>query len=222
MEIQNIITDSVAAFVRGIGESLPNILAAILILLVGWIVAKFLKATMRKVLKLVKFPVLTEKAGIDGFLAKGDVKQSATDLIALLVYWLVMLIVLVTAVNALGLNAASALLNEILLYIPNIIVAVVVVAVGMYAANFVSALVRTAAVNAGIEEAGPITALARYSLIIFTFAIALNQLKIGREIVANGFLILFGAASLAAALAVGLGGREIVGQYLNERFGKKG
>ncbi len=79
---------------------------------------------------------------------------------------------------------------------------------------------RTAAANAGIEEAGVVAALARYALIIFTFAIALVQLKIGEEIVANGFLILFGAACLAAALAVGLGARETVAKYLRDRFGK--
>lgn len=220
MQIQDIIVDSVAAFMRGIGDFLPNILAAILILIVGWIIARVLKAAVARGLKLVKFGTLTHRAGIDEFLAKGDVKQSAADLIAVLVYWLVMLIVLVTAVNALGLEVASQLLNQILLYIPNIIVAVVVVVVGLYAANFVAALVRTAAANAGITEAGLIAALSRYALIIFTFAIALNQLRIGQEIVANGFLVLLGAAALGAALAFGLGARDLVGKYLNERFGK--
>jgi len=142
MQIRDIIVDSVAAFMRGIGDFLPNILAAILILIVGWIIAKLLKAAVARGLKLVKFGTLTQRAGIDEFLAKGDVKQSPGDLIAVLVYWLVMLIVLVTAVNALGLEVASQLLNQILLYIPNIIVAVIVVVVGLYAANFVAALVK--------------------------------------------------------------------------------
>jgi hypothetical protein len=222
MQIQNIIQDSISAFVRGIGEALPNILAALVILLVGWIIAKVLKAGTGRLLKLVKFPTLTKRAGIDDFLAKGDVKQSSSDIIAVLVYWLVMLIVLVTAINALGLEVASELLNQILLYIPNIIVAVIVVAVGLYAANFIAALVRTAAANAGIAEAGLVAALSRWALVIFTLAIALEQLRIGRDIVSYGFLIIFGAAALAAALAVGLGGREVVGGYLSERFGKKG
>ena len=222
MQIQDIIRDSIAAFLRGIGDALPNILAAIVILIIGWIIAKLLKAGVGRLLKLVKFPTLTKRAGIDDFLAKGDVKQTSTDLIAILVYWLVMLIVLVTAVNALGLEVASRLLNQILLYIPNIIVAVIVVAVGLYAANFVAALVRTAAANAGIDEAGLVAALSRWALIIFTFAIALDQLRIGRDIVTNGVLIVFGAAALAAALAVGLGAREIVSEYLSERYGKKG
>ena len=113
------------------------------------------------------------------------------------------------------------MLNQILLYIPNIIVSVIVVAVGLYAANFIGALVRTAVANAGVEEAGLVAALSRYSLIIFTFAIALEQLRIGREIVTNGFLIIFGAAAFAAALAVGLGGRDTVARYLEKRFGKE-
>lgn len=222
MQIQEIIRDSIGAFMRGIAEALPNIFAAILILIVGWIIAKLLKAGTGRLLKVVKFSTLTKRAGIDEFLAKGAVKQSSSDLISVLVYWLVMLIVLVTAVNALGLEVASELLNQILLYIPNIIVAVIVVAVGLYAANFIAALVRTAVANAGIEEAGLVAALSRWALIIFAVAIALNQLRIGQEIVANGFLIIFGAAALAGALAVGLGAREVVGEYLRERFGRRG
>lgn len=221
MQIQDIMQESLSSFVRGIGEFLPNILAAFLILLVGWIVAKVLKAAVGRGLKLVRFPVLAQKAGIDEFLQKGGIERSSADLLAVLVYWLVMLIVLVTAVNALGLQVASQLLNQILLYIPNIIVAVIVVTVGLYAANFVAGLVRTAAANAGIEEAVLVAALSRYALIIFTFAIALNQLRIGEVIVANGFLILFGAACLAAALAVGLGGRDVVARYLDRRFGEE-
>lgn len=222
MQIQDIIQDSITAFTRGIVGVLPNILAAIVILIVGWIIAKVLKVWSGRLLKVVKFPTLTKRAGIDEFLAKGAIKQSPSDVVGVLVYWLVMLIVLMTAINALGLEVASELLNQILLYIPNIIVAVIVVTVGLYAANFIAALVRTAAANAGIEEAGLVAALSRWALIIFTLALALDQLRIGRDIVSYGFLIIFGAAALAAALAVGLGAREVVGGYLSERFGKKG
>ncbi|MCH9015252.1 MAG: hypothetical protein IH877_06145 [Gemmatimonadetes bacterium] len=220
MEIPQIIRDSFDSFLGGITDALPNIFWALVILLVGWIVAKIAKATVSRGLKLVRFPVFAKKAGIDGFLEKGGATRSATDLLGVLVYWLVMLLVLVTAVNTLGLEGASELLTRILLYIPNIIVAVIVITVGMYAASFVAALVRTAAANAGIAEAGFVAALARYALIIFAFAIALDQLRIGEDIVANGFLVLFGAAALAAALAVGLGARETVARYLNDRFNK--
>ena len=221
MQIQEIIRDSVAAFLEGVGDFLPNILAAILILIIGWLIARVFRGAVRRGLQLIKFPTIAEKAGIDGFLQTGGVKQSSTDLVAVLVYWLVMLMVLLTTVNALRLEMASQLLNEILLYIPNIIVAVIVLVVGLYAANFVAGLVRTAAANAGIAEAEVIAVLARYALIIFTFAIALNQLRIGEDIVANGFLILFGAACLAGALAVGLGSREVVARYMEDRFRMK-
>ena len=145
--IQEIVRDSIGAFLNGIGDFLPNILAALLILFVGWIIARVFKAGVGRVLRTIKFPMLAERAGIDGFLKTGGVKQTSTDLLAVLVYWLLMLIVLVTAVNALRLEMASQLLNQIMLYIPNIIVAVVVLVVGLYAANFVGGLVRTTAAN---------------------------------------------------------------------------
>jgi hypothetical protein len=185
----DIIGESVGSFLRGLGAFLPNILAAIVIMLVGWVIARLLRS---------------------------GVTQGLTTL----VYWLVMLIVLVTAVNALRLEVASRLLNQILLYIPNIIAAVIVVVVGLYAAGFVATLVRTAAANAGIEEAGFVGGIARYALIVFTFAIALNQLGIGRNVIGPAVLILIGAAGAAAAIAVGLGSKDLVAKYLQKRFGK--
>lgn len=218
MQIREIIQDSFASFMEGISEFLPSVLAALVILLVGGILARLVRAAVGRGLKLVKFPVLAEKAGIDEFLAKGGISRTSSDLLGVLIYWLVMLIVLLMAVDALRLEMASELLTEILGYIPNIIVAVIVLVVGLYAANFVGGLVRTAAANAGIDEAALLAGVAKYALIIFTFAIALAQLRIGQEIVANGFLLLFGAACLAGALSVGLGGREIVAKYLKQRF----
>lgn len=218
--MMGIIGESVGTFLRGLGAFLPNILAAIVILIVGWIIAKVLRSAVTQGLTMAKFPRLAKQAGIEDFLAKGGVQRSSTDVLAVLVYWLVMLIVLVTAVNALRLEVASRLLNQILLYIPNIIAAVIVVVVGLYAAGFVATLVRTAAANAGIDEAGFVAAIARYALIIFTFAIALNQLGIGRNVIAPAVLIIFGAAGAAAAIAVGLGAKDMVGRYLQKKFGK--
>lgn len=218
--MMEIIRESVGNFLRGIGEFLPNLLAAIVILLVGWLIARTLKFGVTRGLTTAKFPKLAKQAGIDDFLARGGVKRSSTDLVATLVYWLVMLIVLVTAVNALRLEVASQLLNQILFYIPNIIAAVIVVVVGLYAAGFVAALVRTAVANAGIEEAGFVSEIARYALIVFAFAIAINQLGIGQNIVGPSVLIFFGGVSLAAAIAVGLGARDIVQRYLEKRIGK--
>ncbi|MCZ6760437.1 MAG: hypothetical protein O7D29_08715, partial [Gemmatimonadetes bacterium] len=89
MQIPQTIRDSFDSFLGGITDALPNIFWALVILLGGWIVAKIAKATVSRGLKLVRFPVFAEKAGIDGFLEKGGATRSATDLLALLVYWLV-------------------------------------------------------------------------------------------------------------------------------------
>ena len=105
--IQEIVSDSISSFWNGIADFLPNILAALSILFVGWIIARVFKAGVGRVLRTIKFPMLAERAGIDGFLKTGGVKQTSTELLAVLVYWLLMLIVLVTAVNALRLEMAS-------------------------------------------------------------------------------------------------------------------
>ncbi len=121
--MMDIIRESLASFFQGLGAFLPNLLAVLIILIVGWFVARVLRYAVAKALESLKFPKAAKQAGIDDFLAKGGVKRTSTDLLAVLVYWLVMLVVLVIAVNALRLEAASQLLHEILLYIPNIIAA---------------------------------------------------------------------------------------------------
>jgi hypothetical protein len=131
-----------------------------------------------------------------------------------LAYWFIMILVIIAALDALGLPIVSDLLNSIFLYIPNVVAAIIVLILGFLVGNLLSAVVRTAASNAGLKNAEGLGTIALYAIVFFSAAIAMIQLGIGEEIITAAFGIAFGAAALALAIAFGLGGREVAAEYL--------
>ena len=192
----------------------PGLLAALLILLLGWILAKFARLVVFRLLLAVRLDLASERAGIDDVLVRADIRQSPAELVAVLVQWLVMLIALMTAVNTVGLSSVSDLLNQLLLYLPKVIAAVVVVILGLFLASFLSGVIRTAAANAGLGEADVLASLARYAIVAFTAAVTLEELGIAAELVRSAFVILFGGVALALALAFGLGCQDLARDWL--------
>lgn len=220
-EITEVLQTSLNTFFNEIAAVLPSILGAVVILIFGWIIAKLVKAASIRLMKLVRLNVVTEKASIDKFLADGGVQKNPIEIIGGMFYWLILLVVFVAAFNTLGLSVASELMNQIVLYIPNIIVSVFVLIFGLFLANFVSQIVVTYAKNIGIEHAGFVGTFVRYAIIIFVISMSLAQLNIGKEIVTSAFLLIFGAVCLALALAFGLGGREWAAKFIEENFSEK-
>lgn len=221
MEQFDIVMDSLMIFWEQIVAFLPKMLGVILILLLGYIIAKVIKTIFVRFLKLIKFDVLTDKSGIEGFLKEGGVTRTAIDIIGALVYWLIMLIAILAALNSLGLSVASDLFNQIIMFIPNIIVAVVVLIIGLFLSRFTAVLVTSYFKQVGVDHADGFGKLAQYGILIFVVSIVLTQLNIGTEIVTNAFQLLFGAVCLALALAFGLGGRDWAAKNIDKFFGEK-
>jgi hypothetical protein len=217
-EITDVFVQSYNTFFQQMAAFLPSLIGALLILIIGWIIAKIFRALTVKFLKLIRFNVVTEKARVDQFLTDGGVKRSAIEIIGSLFYWLIMLIVILTAFNSLGLSAASSLFNQVFLFIPNIIVAVLVVILGLFLANFISQALVTYLKNIEIDSADLVGKLTNYAIIVFVISISLTQLNIGRELISSAFLIVFGALCLAMALAFGIGGKEWAASVINKYF----
>jgi hypothetical protein len=217
-EFAEIFVQSYNTFFQQMAAYLPSLIGALLILIIGWIIAKIFRALSVKFLKLIRFNVVTEKAKVDQFLTDGGVKRSTIEIIGSLFYWLIMLIVILTAFNSLGLSAASALFNQVFLFIPNIIVAVLVLILGLFLANFLSQALVTYLRNIEIDNAEFIGKLTNYAIIIFVVSLSLTQLNIGKELISNAFLIVFSAVCLAMALAFGIGGKEWAAGVINKYF----
>ena len=216
----NVIMDTVRTFMMELGQLLPKLLGAIVILVVGWLIAKTVYFIVSRGLKAISFDVLTEKAGLDGFLKQGGIKTNTVEVISILVYWLIILLTLLIAFNSLGLTVVSELFSRVTQFIPNVIVSVLILAIGLYFARFVSDVLTAYSRNIGLEDAALIARMARYAISIFVIIIALGQINIADRILYPAFLILLGGFVLAMALAFGLGGQKWAGDQL-EKFMKK-
>jgi len=216
IEWENLIVEPIREMLTRIMAYLPVLLGALLILIVGWIVAKILRSIVNGVLKVVRFDALADKAGISEVLRKGDLKTSTRQVVSGLVYWLVMVMVLVMVANALGLPKASDILSNLFAYVPKVIAALLVLVVAMFLASFISGIVKVAAGNADLPKPEILAGISRWAIIIFALTIALAQLGIAALLVTATFNIILGGVVLALALAFGLGGKDAASKYLEE------
>ena len=214
LEWDNLIVDPVRQMLTRIMAYLPVLLGALIILIVGWIVAKAIKRIVDGLLKVIRFDAMADKAGISRVLEKGDLKISASQLVSGLVYWLIMIMVLVMAVDALGLPKASDILASLFAYIPKVIAALLVLIVAMFLASLVSGIVRVAAGNANLPKPEMFAGVSRWAIIIFAVTISLEQLGIASLLVTATFNIILGGVCLALAIAFGLGGKDAAAKYL--------
>lgn len=208
MERFNSIFDSLNQFWVDLGAFLPNLIVAFILLIIGWIVAKVLRGVTVRVLRILRIDVIAERAGIEDFLLKGGVRFTAVTLIAAIMYWAIIFIVFLAVLHTLGLGIAADLFNRVLLYLPNVIVAIVLLIFGTLFAQFVQSALYTYLNNVGVSGSRLVSGIAKYAIIIFVVSISLEQLAIGGDILVSAFQIAFGALCLALALAFGLGGRD--------------
>jgi hypothetical protein len=202
------------AFMLRAGEFLPRILLAILIVVVGWMLAKGVRFAIVKGLRAVNFNVLAERAGMDSFLRDGGIQSDTTDILGLLFYWLVILASLVMAFNLLGLEYITELLGRVVWFLPKVMVALLILAFGAYFARFIGNAVTAYGRNIRLQDADVLGRIAQYAIIAFVVLIALDQVDVGGDIVRQTFLIVLAGVVFALALAFGLGGKEWAAEML--------
>ncbi len=213
MENMEMLIEPIRTSLNQVGEFLPRILIAIVVVVVGWLVAKAVRFAIVKMLRAVNFNVVTEKAGIDAFLQQGGSEINATNVLGMLAYWLVILASLMVAFNGMGLTHVTDLIERIVLFVPKVMVAVLILAFGAYFARFIGLALTTYCKNVGIGDAEVLGKVAMYAIMVFVILIALDQLGLG-EIIKQTFLILIAAVALGLALAFGLGGQKRAAEFL--------
>jgi hypothetical protein len=217
----NVFLEPLRAILTQVGVFLPKLGLALVVLLVGWVLARLARFTVTKGLRAINFNVLTERAGMDGFLKQGGIQSDTTDIFAILVYWLVIFIALVIAFNGLGLTYITDLLGQVVLFVPKVIVALLLFAFGGYFAMFVGSTVATYCRNVGMKDGELLGKLAQYAIIAFVVLMALDQVNIGGDVVRHSFLILLAGVVLGLALAFGIGGQKWAAGLL-ERWWPRG
>ncbi len=212
---------SLTSFWTQLAAFVPQLLAALVLLFLGWILANIVRSAVGKVLDTLKFDELGKKTGIEAFMRQGNIDLTLSRLIANLIYWIILLVVIVTVANSLGLTTVAELFNKVVFYLPNIIVAVLVLVFGVLVARFINRLVFAYLNNMGVDGALTLSTLAEYAVIIFVVFVALEQLQIGTHLLISAFQIGFGAVGLALALAFGLGGKDWAASVIKRLTEKK-
>jgi small-conductance mechanosensitive channel len=203
--------ESLKAFWNQLIQFLPQLLVGVLLFIVGWIIARLLRKGMIKLFKLVRLDALAEKAGIENFLIKGGAQYTTVNVLANLIYWFLMFALTMAVLHSLGLDAAKELFNRILFYIPNIIVAVLVLIFGTLFAKLVRGASFTYLSNIRISGAEFISNIAYWAIIFLVISMTLQQLSL-----ISAFEIAFGGMCLALAIAFGLAGKEWATQVLEK------
>jgi len=217
----DMLLEPIRAILTQVGVFLPKLALALVVLIAGWLLARLARFAVARGLRAINFNVLTERAGMDGFLKQGGIQSDTTDIFAVLVYWLVVFIALVIAFNGLGLTYITDLLGKVVLFVPKVIVALLIIAFGGYFALFVGNTVSTYCRNVGVKDGELLGKLAQYAIIAFVVLMALDQVSIGGDVIRHSFLILLGGAVLGLALAFGIGGQKWAAGLL-ERWWPRG
>ncbi len=209
---------SLAGALAVLFAAVPRIIGFVVILVIGWIIASLLEKVVRGLLHGVKFDSLAQRSGFAGFVQKMGVKTDSSGFIALVVQWFVRLVALVVAFDALGLPGVSDVLRQLLLWLPNLVVALVVLVIGGLLANAASSLVRGATAEAGFDNPDRLAKIASVAIWGFAIVIAVNQIGIAATLVNTLFMAVVIAVAVAFALAFGLGGRETAAEIVKKWY----
>lgn len=197
-------------------QFLPNFLGAILVLIVGWLVAILLEKLIDQLVRVVGLQSLSEKVKLEDTLKKIGLKKDLAGLVGAFVKWVIVILAFLAAAEILTLGPVVEFLNSVLGYVPNVAAAAGILLVGVVLANFVADVI--SAVTRGIETgyAELASILARWSIIIFTLLAALVQLKVAAYMIQTLFTGLVALLAIAGGLAFGLGGKEAAADFIEK------
>lgn len=195
---------------------LPNFLGALVILVVGLVIAAGLSKVVEKLVDALRLDRLLEQFGLGKLLERADLRLDSGRFIGVLVQWFFVIVTLLAVSDILKLEAFSDFLSQVLLYVPNIVVAVLIMLAGVVVAAFLSRLVRASVLAAQLHAAHFLGALTKWSVLVFAFLAALSQLGIAGALVNTLIMGFVAMLALAGGLAFGLGGRDVAAAWLEK------
>lgn len=187
---------------------LPALLGAVLVFVIGWIIAGILGKVAEKVIKIIRIDQIIEWLKVGEKFKSAGIELSVSKFFGELVKWFLILVFLMAATDILGLDQVTGFLNDIINYLPNVVVATIILSVAVLVGNLVHRIVRSSTMAAGIMSASVLAALSKWSIVIFGLLAALIQLGIAVSLVNTIFIGIIAALSLAIGISFGLGGRD--------------
>jgi small-conductance mechanosensitive channel len=202
---------------------LPSLLLALVILMIGWAVARLLAALARRLARRLRLDGAVERGGLAEGLAQAKITRPASDLVALLIFWLVFLAFVLLALEILGWTLAILLLQKLIAYLPRLLAAILILVIGAWLAQALGKVAQAAVASMGVEYHEGIGRLVQGLLLTVTAVLAVEQLGLNLTFLTDALTNLLTIVVAGLALAFGLGGRDVVrnvlaGYYARDQF----
>ena len=188
---------------------LPRLAGAVILLLVGWLVARLVRFVLRNLLGRLRLDRLAERAGISKMFADAGFDPSVANLVARVVYWIVLLVFVLAATESLGLPGVVDMLGGLVAYLPSVLAAALILLAGSLIANVVGEALSALTSQTGIDSGPLLGQVVRYAILIFAAILAMEQLGIETTLLIATALAIIASTALALALAFGIGSREL-------------
>jgi len=211
-----ILLDSLKGVWEGFIGFLPTLIAALIVFIVGWLIAIFVAKLINKLIKIIKLDSLLAKIGFEKVLSKAKLRLDSGKFFEELVKWFLIIVFLMAAVDILGLTQVTLFLQSILYYIPSVVVAAIVLLAAAIIAKFMYKLVKASADAAGLHSASAIAGIVKWAILIFGFVIALTQLGIATTLIQTIVMGIIAMIAVAGGLAFGLGGKDMASKILDK------
>ena len=210
------ITEPLEKLYEQILQFLPNLLASLLLFIVGLAIGWIMRAIFARLFRTLKLDRFAESLGLREVLHKGGIKTPLSEILSKIIGWIIIITFAIIALRALEIPTVEGLLERFLFYLPNVFAAALILFFGYLLSNFLGRAALIASVNAGLRVSGLIGGLVKLAVFLLSLTMSLEQLGIGSSTIVVAFAIAFGGIVFALALAFGLGGRDIAKEYLEK------
>lgn len=223
MFVQNwadVVLFSIQNLWQGFVLFLPSLIGALVILFVGLVIAAGLGKIVEKLVDALRIDRLLEQLGLGKILERADVRLHSGRFVGVLIQWFFVIVTLLAVSDILKLEAFSNFLSEVLLYVPNIVIAVLIMLAGVVIATFLAKLVRASVLAAKLHAAHFLGALTKWSILVFAFLAALAQLGVAGALINTLIMGFVAMIAIAGGLAFGLGGKDTAAAWLEKIHGE--
>lgn len=216
-----LMTDPLMSSARRFAGEIPSIVAAFLLLLIGMFAARALRTIAETLFSKARLDEYTSKVGINEVLSRLGLGKSPTYVLSFLIYWFVLFVFIVSAANAVNLTVISDLLERFVLFLPQVVAALLVLFGGLLFARFLSEIIANAAAANGVRGGRLLSQSAYVVVVAFSALTALEQLGLHLELLISAVQILLASAGLAAAIAFGLGGKDAAAEVVRDLMSRR-
>ncbi len=213
--------DSIKAIGVKLGETLPGIIGAILILLFGWLIAKLIARIFTRICTALHFDDFAAKIKADELLEKANIKLTPSQLIGKFVYWILILMVIITVSDTMGWESVSNEISRLIQFLPKLFIAILFFVVGTFIASFIRDIIRGATASIGVGGGKFISSFVFYFFMMIVTLTSLEQAGMPTTIITSNLLLILGTIFLAAAISYGIASKDVLSNILASFFSRK-